>query len=138
MTRKVHVTPGGLTLLQAKAGMVAFTLFLIFGLGFGFVVLRDAPDSEGGMKFLIGMFFLIWTVVCISAIVIFSRTLSKSSDLQEKSLVDINLEEPRDAAPAQTGDFESRLRRLENLKRDGLITEKEYQAKREQIISEKW
>ncbi|MFN3921716.1 MAG: SHOCT domain-containing protein [Caldimicrobium sp.] len=35
-------------------------------------------------------------------------------------------------------DFETRLRKLESLKKDGLITEEEYQRKRKEIMDEKW
>ena len=138
MTRNVHVTPGGLAARQAKVGIVVFVLFLLFGLVFGFIVLKETPDSESGQKFLMGAFFLIWAAVCISIIVIFKRILSKQKNPQEKSLVDLNFEEPRGSLPVGNGDFESRIRKLENLKRDGLITAEEYQAKRARILSEKW
>jgi len=35
-------------------------------------------------------------------------------------------------------DFEIRLRKLNRLKEDGLITEEEFQKKREEILREKW
>jgi hypothetical protein len=35
-------------------------------------------------------------------------------------------------------DFESRLRKLESLKKDGLITDEEYQQKQGEIMKEKW
>jgi len=38
----------------------------------------------------------------------------------------------------ETENFESRLRKLESLKKDGLITEEEYQQKRGEIMKEKW
>jgi hypothetical protein len=37
-----------------------------------------------------------------------------------------------------TEDFETKLRRLERLKDDGLITEDEYRLKRSEILDEKW
>ena len=37
-----------------------------------------------------------------------------------------------------SGDFETRLRKLNRLKEDGLITEEEFQKKREEILREKW
>ncbi len=85
-----------------------------------------------------GAFFLIWVVVCISMIVTFSRLLSKKKTSQEKSLVDFCFEEPRDRNMNKSADFETRLRKLEQLKQDGLITEEEYQNKRAQIMNEKW
>jgi hypothetical protein len=132
------VTPGGLASLQAKVGIVVVVLFLFFGLVFGYVVLRETPDSESGLKLLISGFFLIWVVVCIIIIVIFLRVLSKKKHLREKSLVNLSIEETAEQEATKNGDFESRLRMLEQLKRDGLITEEEYQMKRAQILGDKW
>ena len=138
MTQKIYVTPGGMTLLQAKLGIVVFVFFLLFGLVFGLVAFMETPDSESGQLIAMGAFFLVWVVVCISSIVTFARLLSKKKTPQEKSLVDFNFEELPDMAMNKSADFETRLRKLEQLKQDGLITEEEYQGKRAQIINEKW
>ncbi|MCF8051503.1 MAG: SHOCT domain-containing protein [Desulfobacterales bacterium] len=135
--RKVHVTPGGLTALQAKIGIVIASFFLLLGLVFGVVVgLENTSSSEGGLMILQGVFLLIWVVACLSIIVFYARLLSKRTP-EQNSLLDVHLENTVDAAP-NTGDFESRLRKLERLKQDGLITEPEYVAKREKILQEKW
>lgn len=39
---------------------------------------------------------------------------------------------------AGSTDFEDRLRKLDALRRDGLITDSEYQAKRSEIVAERW
>lgn len=41
-------------------------------------------------------------------------------------------------AGAPLEDIEARLRRLNSLKEEGLITEEEYAEKRKQILAEKW
>ena len=138
MTRKINVTAGGTTLMQAKAGIIIFALFLLFGLVFGFAVLSDTPASESGLIIVIGAFFLIWVAVCISGIVSFARILSKNKSPQEKSLLELNFEESGETSSKASGDFENRIRKVEKLKEDGLITEEEYQVKRRQIINEKW
>ena len=138
MTQKIYVTPGAMTSLQAKLGIVVFVFFLLFGLVFGLVVFMETPDSESGQLIAMGAFFLVWVVVCISCIVTFMRLLSKKKTPQEKSLVDFNFEELPDMAMNKSADFEIRLRKLEQLKQDRLITEEEYQGKRTQIINEKW
>jgi len=45
-----------------------------------------------------------------------------------------------DVAPDQDvpADFETKLRKLESLKKDSLITEEEYKVKRKEIMNEKW
>lgn len=139
MPNKVHITPGSLTKTQAKAGIVVAALFLLFGLGFGFVVFQETPDSETGLKVLMGGFFLIWVVACISMVIFYVRILSKSNNPEAQSLVDVHFE--ASGVVDTTGcvsDFAGRLRHLEDLKRDGLITEAEYRDKRAQIMEEKW
>jgi len=138
MTRKAQVTPGKFTALQAKIGNLVITLFLLFGLVFGFVVLRETPNSEEGLRLLIGAFFFLWVVTCLAIIVLFTRILSKHKNSRENPLVDVYYDVPVDAARKEPGAFEARLRSLEQLKKDGLIAEAEYQGKREQILQEKW
>lgn len=139
MTHKVHVTPGSLSITQAKVGIVVAALFLLFGLTFGFVVLQETPDSESGLKILMGGFFLLWVVVCIAMIIFYVRMLLKSINPEDQSLVDFQVEVSGVAdTSGRDNDFADRLRHLEGLKRDGLITEAEYRDKRAQIMEEKW
>ncbi len=42
------------------------------------------------------------------------------------------------SGPPVLGDVEGRLRKLNRLKDEGLITEKEYTVKRKEILAEKW
>ena len=139
MPHKVHITPGSLTKTQAKAGIVVAALFLLFGLAFGFVVFQETPDSEGGLKILMGGFFLIWVVVCISMVVFYVRILTRSNNPEGQSLMDVHFEASGVVdTSGRDKDFAVRLRHLEDLMRDGLITEMEYQDKRAQIMAEKW
>lgn len=41
------------------------------------------------------------------------------------------------SAPARAG-FETKLRGLESLRKDGFVSEEEYQRKREEFMREKW
>jgi Zn-dependent membrane protease YugP len=126
MNQKIEVTPGKITVLQAKANIVVISLLLVFGLVFGFVVLQETSASEVGLMILIGGFFCIYIVVCLALIIMFARIISQ----KKNSLVDVNI--------GDTGGFDARLRKLEQLKQEGLISEAEYQAKRQQILQEKW
>lgn len=138
MVEKIRVTPGGMTLLQAKLGMVVVAFFLLFGLVFGAVVWSETPESEFGLRVAMAAFFLVWTGGCVSCLVIYTRLLSKKQ-APENSLVDLTFEkEVADREPEKTDDFESRLRKLAALRQDGLISEQEFQEKRDQILNEKW
>lgn len=139
MTRKGFVSPGGLTLMQAKIGIVIAVLFLLFGLVFGFVALQESPDSEGRMMILMGGFFLIWVVACIALILFYVRMLSKLRGPEDQSLVNFQFEASGKSDSSGPGnDFAGRLRQLEELRQDVLITDVEYREKRAQILEEKW
>ncbi|HKK00976.1 MAG TPA: SHOCT domain-containing protein [Desulfuromonadales bacterium] len=139
MPSKGHITPGRLTLLQVKIGILVIALFLVFGLVFGFVSLQDIPPSETGERLVTICFFLIWVVVCTSMIVFYVRMLSKAGNAEDNSLIDFQIDGMSEGnASNHENGFADRLRQLEGLKRDGLITEVEYQDKRKQILGEKW
>ncbi len=139
MTRSAHVTPGSLTSLQAKMGIVVAALFEVFGVVFAAVTLPDAYASEPGMALMIGLFFLIWIVGCSFIIVVLARVSSAPQDPAQASLIDVQFDDPvvtNQAAPKS--DFDDRLRKLEGLKRDGLISDTEYRSKRSRILDENW
>jgi len=147
MTQKVHVTPGGLTVMGARIGVGVAAAFLVFGVVFGAVVAPEASRSEPGLGILMALFLLIWVGVCIAMMVTYIRVLSRRGAPADRSLVDLQIESPsrfqgqeppRADGAAPGADFEVRLRKLEALKRDGLLSEPEYRDKREQILREKW
>lgn len=132
MSRKVHVTPGSLTALQARAGLVVAVLFLLFGVVFMAAVIHETSASEVGLLTVQAAFLLIWLAVCVSLIVFFARLLSGRKAPQQNSLFDVHLED------AGGDGFATRLRSLEMLKEDGLVSEAEYREKRAQILGERW
>ena len=133
MGKKIEVAPGKLTSLQAKGGIVVVSLFLVFGLALGYVALHDASREEPDFAIAVGAFFIIWIAACVSILVYFSRLLKTAPDASADSLAEIRIE---DDAPGT--DFETRLRRLESLKKDGLISDDEYRLKRSCVLQEKW
>ncbi len=64
--------------------------------------------------------------------------LSKGRTAAQSSLIDLHIDAADDTIRPGHQDIEARLRTLERLKSDGLITGEEYRAKREQILQEKW
>jgi hypothetical protein len=125
--------------MQARIGIVVAALFLLFGLAFGFVVMQEMSASEVGLTLLLGGFLLIWVVVCAAMIAFYLRMLSRARSPGGNSLVDIQIEGQRESSvDLREGSFAERIRQLEGLKQDGLITDEEYQSKRSQILEEKW
>lgn len=139
MARSAHVTPGSLSSLQAKLGIVVAALFEVFGVVFAAVTLPDAYASEPGMALLIGLFFVIWIVGCTAIIIGLAGVSSAQQDPARASLLDVQFDDPvaTDQAAPKT-DFDDRLRKLEGLKRDGLVSDTEYRSKRSRILDENW
>ncbi len=139
MVRKVHVTPGKLSRLQAKFGILVAALFLVFGVvlvGSGW---QEVGAAEVGLLVALGLFATIWIVACASIIVLFTRVLRRSPEPGANSLVDLEFEDaPDERAQDAPGDFSERLRSLEALKKDGLVSDSEYRQKRAGILGEKW
>lgn len=108
--------------------LIIAPLFLVFG-----VALCGAAEGEARPFAMI--FLLIWIVICGSMIVYaFSIVFSK----RPPALTEIDIEDTKTDNFGSGIDFESKLRKLESLRKDGLISGEEYSAKRSEIMKEKW
>ena len=125
MPQKVYVKPPAPTRTMLKAQMVVVSLFLPLGPVFVFV-------AEGEARLFVALFALIWVVGCISILLYSAKTLKliRAGKIEIAELGDGD--QPQDSAFAQ------RLRDLEALKKEGLVSDAEYQKKREQILQDKW
>ena len=131
--RRLEVFAGGATRTAAKAGVVVIILFLVFGMGFVGVVLDETPESETTLRILLAGFGVIWIVGCGAILRFYVRILRGQRIGAPDSL--LHIEESSDGRGA---DFDDRLRKVEVLHRDGLLSEAEYMRKREEIVNEKW
>jgi hypothetical protein len=136
MGRKVQVVPGELTRSGARAGIVVAALMLVFGLVF-FVVTVEGPGSEPGLFILQVLFFGIFITACAAMIVHMRKLLRRRGDADPASLVDLHLPDG-DREPGAAPTFAGRLRELEALRKEGLISAAEYREKRAEIMGEKW
>jgi hypothetical protein len=109
MAYRVGVKPGK---AASVAGMVVGGLFLLLGVT---IVLPT-----------FGMFGVIWTLMAGVIAVFYAYNFFSS---RGASAYEINVD-----APDQVGDLDASLRKLAQLKADGLITEEEYERKRAQIM----
>ena len=120
MTKKVYAKPPK-TIFVAQ--VVIIPLFMIFG-----IVLLSLADRE--VRPFVAIFFLIWEAVCIALLVNAVKAL--------KLLKNGKIEVAEISGLAEEGDsFATKLRDLDALRKDGLISEEEYQSKREVIMQEK-
>ena len=104
----------------AFLGMIFGAGILIAGIASGAL---GAPGAFGVVWVLMGL-----AVVGINAYYAFAR--------KPRGVYELDVETGEQAV--EPNDFESRLRKLEGLRRDGLISEEEFDRKREEILAERW
>lgn len=128
---KMTLTPGR----TVSAGSIVVLIFLLlFGIGFALMVGNVLAENEASPMFSYLFFVIIiaWIGTVLFMLVYHIKNLNRSKGL---SLIEINTEPDNNEVkrtPMQS------LRELELLKKDGLITEIEYQKKRAQILDEPW
>lgn len=129
---KMSLTPGR----TISAGSIIVLIFLLlFGIGFAVVVgnVLAENDAPPMFSFLFFIIIAVWIGTVIFMLVYHIKNLNRAKGL---SLIDINTE-PDSNDDVKRTPMQS-LRDLELLKKDGLITETEYQQKRAQILDERW
>lgn len=122
MSPKAYVRPGK---TASIIGIIAAALMFVFGIFF-FSLLRE--DGSG-----IGQIFIVfWLLIVILIIAYYAYNL-KSRKASSAALEVIDMDMP-DRSPS----VEEKLRSLERMKKDRLITEEEYRQKRQEIMQTKW
>jgi len=122
--QKAYVRPTKSALIF---GMIAVALFLIMGAIFFVILLK-----EGAVIGVVFTAFWIIFVLVIGGVYLYNyRNYDKN--------VERNVAE-QIVLPSQMGkeDFADKLRKLDNLKRDGLISKAEFIKKRSEIMEQKW
>jgi hypothetical protein len=108
----------------------------MFVLGIAFVVSVPAGPGPAGFA---GIFFLVWFLVCGGIVIYYGRNLASYSK-KEKDGVPLTASEVVEMEQDEAGamDFAARLRKLEALRRDHLVSQEEFLLKRKEIMDEKW
>ena len=136
MPRRIHVTPGKLT--RSMAGFSAAVAFLVLLFGVALILGTESSSSDDGLQMAKMAFLVIWIAVSLGIIVFNLRVFAKPKDAADVSLFQLE-EDAGDERPTAPGAaFDERLRKLEALRTDGLITEEEYRRKRAELLQEKW
>ena len=126
MPRKVHLHPPPGTRSMMVAQIILAVLFLFFGV----MIILVAEGEARPFAFVFG---LIWCAGCITLIIgaVRGLLLAKQGKIEIAELTDEKEEE-------SSHSFAVRLRDLEALKAEHLISEEEYRSKRAEIMGEKW
>ena len=103
-------------------GMILGTIFVFIGL---FIAIPAA-----------GIFGVFWTLVAVGMTAFQAYNFFSGKGVASWE-IETDDEEKDNQSTSLSGDFEIKLRKLNRLKEDGLITEEEFQKKREEILREK-
>lgn len=115
-----------------SAGAIFGLAFMIlFGIGFGILVMNVLMENDAPlvMKIIFPLFIAGWIGTAIFMLIFHVLNLKRAKGL---SLIDI------ETGPDMQKDPVQRLRDLEALKNDRLITDDEFKKKRAEIMGEKW
>ena len=123
MSKKVYVKAPPKAIFVAQ--IIVIPLFMIFGLLFFFV-------AEGEARIFVALFVVIWEVICIAILVNAVKLLKRIKNGK------IEVVEISGLTGKDENKFAAKLRDLEALKADGLISDDEYQEKREEMLKTKW
>jgi Zn-dependent protease with chaperone function len=125
MSQKLTVRP---TKPVAIMGLVVAIAMFVFGIFFLSAVLGDSGGEPGPVIAFMALWFIALGVI----IAYFIYNLRS-----RKGVIEIDAEGGLPGGQAGP-DFDDRLRKLEGLKKDGLITDEEYRSKRAEVLGEKW
>ena len=121
----------------ASAGaLVGLSFMLLFGIGFSVLVGNVLVENEApvALLFVFGVFMIGWLGTAVFMLVYHFLNIKRAKGL---SLVDIETE-PGPQMNEPSSDPMQKLRSLDTLKHDGLISEDEFRRKREEIMQQKW
>jgi len=122
MSQKIYVRPGK---VASVIGIVVGCFILLFGIVFFSILVAEEE--------IIGQIFMIfWMLIMITIIGYYVYNL-KSQKASSAAMAEIELD-----MPAGVSSGEEKLRSLERLKKEQLITDEEYQHKRKEMMQEKW
>ncbi|MDD4930241.1 MAG: SHOCT domain-containing protein [Gallionella sp.] len=127
---KLHIKPSR---SASKIALVVSMCLIVFGTGFLVLVGNVLAENQAPMLVHVGfyLFMAFWLGTAISIAVYHARNIrsGQGSNLFE---VDGIAEQAACSGPAQ------KLKDLNELKQDGLISEAEFQLKRAEIMAEHW
>jgi amino acid permease len=118
----MYVRPGK---IASVMGIVVGCLMFLFGIVFFSILVAE--------EVIIGQIFMaFWMLILITIIAYYVYNL-KSQKASSSAMAEIELDMQGSGSSG-----EEKLRSLERLKKEQLITDEEYQQKRKEIMQQKW
>jgi H+/Cl- antiporter ClcA len=113
-------------------GIIVIIAFLAFGIFF-FSLLSGEAEAYIGQTFLI-----FWIIIVLVIGGVFVNNLINYDKNPESSFAE-QIEMPDAFNIREIGtSFDDKLRKIESLRKEGLISEQEFAAKRQEIMEQKW
>ena len=122
MSQKAYVRPGK---MASVMGIISGCVMLILGMVFFSILLVEGSG--------IGQIFMAFWILIVIIIIAYYVYNLKSQKASSVAMAEIELDMPTSGISA-----EEKLRSLERLKKERLITEEEYLQKRKEIMQQKW
>jgi hypothetical protein len=114
------------------AGIIVVIAFMAFGIFF-FSLLSGEPDAGIGQTFL-----TIWMFVLLIIGGFFVNNLINYDKNPEASVAEeIDMPDAINTREVEVS-FDEKLRKIDKLKKEGLISDAEFEAKRQEIMQQKW
>jgi hypothetical protein len=123
--------------------MVVAIIFVIIGITV-FIPLFSSAGNAVGIGGFPATFACLWTAVAGATALFYAFNLFSNRGI---GFYDVDIDDERfnsaDTAPravhrAPANDFETKLRKLNKLKEDGLISDEEFDKKRAEIMEQQW
>ncbi|MGD0294138.1 MAG: SHOCT domain-containing protein [Terracidiphilus sp.] len=120
----------------SSGALIGLFFMLLFGIAFSVLVGNALVENEAPVAMCIafGIFMIGWLGTVVFMLVYHFLNLKRAKGL---SLVDIDTESSSQTDKSDSDPMQ-KLRGLEALKQDGLISEDEFRRKREEIMQQKW
>lgn len=133
MVKKSSIRPARPT---SVVSLIALIFMLLFGLGFAVLVGNVLHENEAPpiMSFVFLLFMVGWIGIAVYMLVYHIRNIKKPGGLP---LFEVETESDSRGVEGETR-FAWKLRDLEQLKKENLISQEEYSLKRAEIMGEKW
>lgn len=130
---KLQVRPGRPTSVVA---VIVSVFLIVFGIGFVLLVGQVLADEEAPLLVRAG-FYLVMVLWISAAIATGIHNVKNARHGKGGELLEVEGDTGNETGSTPPGPMQ-RLRTLNALKQDGLISEEEFRRKREEIMAQQW